>query len=472
MKFAAKVLALVLARAFWGEMWAFATLPKSVGPMQWADSMAYVGTIDGRTVLAVGGHHDSSKSHLLFLNPDGTEETALRQELPTGGGFLGSSIAAGDVTGSGQMYVILGAYGVHDGPCRRDCTTCKCNTGAIQFYSIDLSGGELPTASTIILGKDYGAINVASWSYDLTVFDVDEDGVDDVLVTAQGQCEGNAGWPCFDQPNEGYITILFMTKTSDDPAVHDSMKITCGQVPSCVDENDQFGTSIAPLGDLDEDGVIEYAVGGKNKVWILSIDSSGAFYGSENLISQSDVGLGTVTTYFGVDVAAAGDVDGDSVPDLLVGASGYSGNTGMGMLLLLNADKSIKDTYPIYVDPNWGAAIRCGSSILALGDMDGNFFPEVALGCSSGWGPSHVVILNDVYIFGDTDGDGFSDFVENLSCSDPTNFDSIPLHGPGICSQPTSSSGTSRSRSSGSSSLSDKDDRRRALRAKEGKSEE
>lgn len=383
-----------------------------VGCRNWADSLAYVGILDPsdpKPAIAVAGHRSGAKSHIVFLNRDGSEASALRKTIPApspGATYDNSAIASGDITGMGVKFVILGAYhGNH-----------------IYPYSLGADGTATnqPAISKSDLGiPSYGGED--RWGYSLTVKDVNGDGIDDILVCAQGGAfpTGPPGTVF------GFVTVLFMGKPDVSaplvPIVNHTATILSTDVDPSIARADAFGTSIAPMGDIDGDGVLEYAVGGNKKVWILSIDSMGNLTRSQeihaaDLNSILGFDFGVSGAGFGYDVAAA-DVDGDGIPELLVGAPSFDVNKGAVVFLFFNKTWSVRDAQFIQPHPDWNVAIRFGSSVTFLDhiDLNCNMFPEIAVGCSSGnsgGADSHVVIFDDVYVFGDSNGDGYSDFVE------------------------------------------------------------
>lgn len=93
--------------------------------------------------------------------------------------------------------------------------------------------------------------------------------------------------------------------------------------------SDYYGTEVAGLGDLNGDGCADLVVGAPRFIspikgrcgaaFVYSGLTGGLLYQFEGVASNDD---------FGLDVAAAGDVNGDTIPDIIVGAHRYDNHYG------------------------------------------------------------------------------------------------------------------------------------------------
>ena len=153
-----------------------------------------------------------------------------------------------------------------------------------------------------------------------------------------------------------------------------------------------FGEVVAPVGDIDGDGAPELFVGAPGdhrdgevwppgRAWLFS-GASGAVLDSLDL----PLGGGRRDAQFGYDVAGVGDVSGDGVPDLLVGAPGVEDHECSGCPLISGrafvfsgATRSLLYTLE---SPNGEGGGAFGRSIADAGDTNGDGRPEVIVGAS------------------------------------------------------------------------------------------
>lgn len=193
--------------------------------------------------------------------------------------------------------------------------------------------------------------------------------------------------------DKGAVYILFL-QSSGAILSHSKISATRGGLAGPIDLADEFGTSVAFLGDLDGAGPSAGALavgapgdddgaGGAGAVYVLFLTSNGTVL-SQQKISRTTGGL-TIQLdgldEFGGAVSALGDMDGlkPSVATLAVGAVGDDdGGTDKGSvhLVFLNANGSVFKHKKISAlvggfSGTLDAFDDFGSSVMSLHDLDG-----------------------------------------------------------------------------------------------------
>ncbi|MEZ5327664.1 MAG: FG-GAP-like repeat-containing protein [Verrucomicrobiales bacterium] len=159
-----------------------------------------------------------------------------------------------------------------------------------------------------------------------------------------------------------------------------------------LDSGDRFGRDFNPLGDLDLDGVPDFLVGARSDddgatdagaVYILFMNADGSVK-STTKISATSGGLASAGVtlsagqFFGYAVTSIGDLDGDSVQDIAVGArrGGPTDDGGAVFITFLNRNGTVKAVQPITnAAGNLGHTLATtdffGESAISLGTIDG-----------------------------------------------------------------------------------------------------
>lgn len=303
------------------------------GDDQFGRSVSGLGDVDGDGVrdLVVGAIGDddagsfSGAAYVFFLNANGTVKAEQKITTATGGMVtvldgddrLAISVAGqADIDGDGVLDLVCGA--------ERDDDAAS-NAGALYVLFLNTNGTvkaeQKITQGTGGFTASLGANHFFSTAAALSA-DIDGDGVADLIVGAPGDDE--AGF------DAGAVYVLFLNSNG---TVKAEQKITggTGGMTGVLDASDAFGSAVAAPGDLDADGVPDIVVGSpadedggsaRGAVYVLFLNRNGTVK-AEQKISDTE-GNFTATLMagdeFGGFVTSPGDLDGDLVPDLTIGA--------------------------------------------------------------------------------------------------------------------------------------------------------
>ena len=234
--------------------------------------------------------------------------------------------------------------------------------------------------------------------------DIDKDGIDDLAV--------GAPLDDTDRVDSGAVYILLMN--ADETVKPESNKIRSNYARLSLSVNDQFGSSVANLGDLDGDRINELAVGapgdgGGGAIYILYLDDRGELRsfskidGSDPNINLSD------EDGFGKSIANLGDIDGDGTDDLAVGAwRDDTGGTNRGAIYILfmneagTTPKAVAKLDSNSTDSNFALdnGDQFGASVAGIGDLNGDGVNDIVVGApfddgqANNAGTVHILYLN------------------------------------------------------------------------------
>ncbi len=303
---------------------------------------------------ALSGTHSLATAHAKFTGVHTSD-------------MAGAAVAgAGDVDGDGVGDLLVGAY--------QEPTTAE-DAGAAYLLYGPLSGtGSLSSAAAVLLGEDGG-----DWAGSAVagLGDVDGDGLADLAIAAKRE-DSTDTWA-------GAVYLVYDAVQGEQSLSSASAKLT-GEAMS-----DNAGSSVAGAGDVNGDGFADVLIGAQaNGGGGASAGAAylvyGPVFGTVGLASADAKLTGEASyDYAGGAVSSAGDMDGDGIDDILIGAAyadGGAGNGGAAYLLhgsvwgtdsLSVADARLLGEYP----DNFA-----GVSVAGVGDVDGDGLDDLLVGAS------------------------------------------------------------------------------------------
>jgi hypothetical protein len=371
------------------------------GGDQFGTSVVSLDDVDGDGIrdLAVGSLTDDDGGinrgaiWVLLLNNDGTVKGEQKISSLEGGftgaiddnDQFGNAVAnIGDLDGDGVGDVAVGCAQDDDGgPNRGAVWLLLLNSDGTVKSHEKISSTEGGFTGILADHVRFG-VSVAS------IGDLDGDGNDDLAVGSDW--DGDGGY------RHGAVWILFLDSQGG-VLSHQKISDTEGGFTGPLDDDDRFGYAVCPLGDVDDDGLVDIAAssrrdddGGPDRgaVWVLFLNGDGTVKAHQK-ISDTEGGFTGILEDdggFSHSLSGVGDVDGDGVEDLAVGAI-FDDDGGLDQgavwVLFLNTDGTVKAHQKISEteggftgDLEWQD--RFGNSLGFLGDHDGDGLGDLAVG--------------------------------------------------------------------------------------------
>ena len=381
-------------------------------------SVAGIGDLnnDGTPDIAVGARLDDAAGedkgviHVMFMKSDGTVSSIIEISDYTGSGpFLttydkfGSSVASiGDLNDDGIPDIAAGAT---------DDDTGGANRGTIHVMFMRSDGtvsstieinSNTPSGPSLNNFDGFGS-SVAS------IGDLNDDGIPDIAAGATNDDTGGA--------NRGTIHVMFMNR---DGTVSSTVEIN-SNTPNGPDlvNNNYFGSSVASIGDLNNDGIPDIAAGvsndntggaGRGTIHVMFMNRDGTVSSTVEINSNTPNGPDLSNgDNFGSSVASIGDLNNDGIPDIAAGANyDDAGGTNRGTIhvMLMNRDGTVSDTIEINNSttngPDLANGDNFGYSIASIGDLNDDDALDIVSGAlydstdGSSRGAVHVMLMNSI----------------------------------------------------------------------------
>ncbi len=343
---------------------------------------------------------------LLYLNgPSGFPTVpAWSVESDQVSAWMGYSVAgAGDVNGDGFADIIVGAFRY---------TENQVNQGRAFLY-LGSSAGPSLTPDWTTDGEESGDLYGSSVA---SAGDVNQDGFDDVIIAAAdggaylylGSAQGLPTTPSWVYPDsigsylqavagagdvngDGYDDVIIGDVGFSNPETAEGQVLIffgspAGLAPTPVwrvEGNEEIlgiGHNVASAGDVNADGYDDVIVGSYQydggltdigKAWLYL----GSPSGPPTTPAWTAVG-DTDRAWFGWNAASAGDVDGDSYPDVVVTARNHPGPGGVGgrVYLYRGGPAGLEAT------PAWDTGFDAAHTVGFSGDLNGDGLGDVIVG--------------------------------------------------------------------------------------------
>ncbi len=303
---------------------------------------------DGFDDVMVGAPYYSTAGR-AYVYLGGSSMDNIADVIMTGVGYNhGYSLSgAGDVNNDGYDDVIVGAY------------TVSSNTGQAYIYfgssSMDNTADAIISVEAVNNGFGYSVSGAG---------DVNNDGYDDVIIGENGYNYNNGRVHIYlGNPSFG---TSFMNNTADITA-------TGGETYDCL------GFSVSGAGDVNNDGFDDVIVGayGYNSY----TGRAYVYFGGSPMDNTADAMMTgeAVSDAFGASVSRAGDLNNDGYDDVIVGASGYSSNTGRAYVFFggTSMDNTADATMTGEATNN-----NFGRSVSGAGDVNNDGYKDVLVGAN------------------------------------------------------------------------------------------
>ena len=318
------------------------TIPGTAPNQMFGTAVAPAGDVDadgyGDFIVGAAGHDGAgieAGAAFVYSGRTGAQLLSWMGQQP--GEELGDAVdAAGDVNGDGHGDVIVGAYR-HDG--------VGLNSGRARVFS-GADGSELLVVDGTGVDDEFG-IGVAG------VGDLDGDSRGDVAVGAHHDDDNGF--------NSGSVRVV--------------SGATGGQLFLFLGDEmqDDLGHVLTGLGDITGDGVPDLLAGLHDTP---DPGQARVYSGASGAVLYNFVGS-TSDDFYGHAVAGPGDVTGDGVPDMLIGASlddTSASNAGRAWLRSGATGAIVFDWEGDAVDDGFGA------SVSGAGDWNGDGVIDVLVG--------------------------------------------------------------------------------------------
>jgi hypothetical protein len=317
--------------------------------------------------------------------------------------YSGNSVSsAGDINGDGIDDLIIGAKGADPSATTNNAGQSYVVFGSRSGFSSDLSLSNLNGSNGFkingVAAGDYSGTSVSSAG------DINGDGIDDLII--------GAPVASINAINSGQSYVVFGSRSGFSASLDlYYLNTTNGFRINGMNATDLIGSAVSSAGDINGDGIDDLIIGaplasslsGQSYVVFGSRSGFGAGINLSALNGNNGFTIyGNPSDRSGNSVSSAGDINGDGIDDLIVGAPGgiFGPNGDNGQSYVVFGSRS---------------GFSAGLSLSTLNGGNGFRINGIATGDKSGTSVSSA---------GDINGDGIDDLIIGAKGADPNGTDS------------------------------------------------
>lgn len=353
------------------------------------------GNLSGESYIVFGGSAVGFGGSLNLSDLNGSNGFVLNGI--DAGDFSGRSVSgAGDINGDGIDDLIVGAHFADPGNNSASGESYVVfgggtvgSSGVLELSSLDGSNGFVVNG---VGANDRSGLSVSGAG------DINGDGIQDLII---GAYRANPGDTLL--AGESYIVFGGSGVGNSGSLNLSDLNGNNGFALSGIDSLDMSGRSVSAAGDINDDGVDDLLIGAdqaNNLAGESYVVYGGLTVGSGGVVNLASLNAsgGFVLTgidasdYSGRSVSGAGDVNGDGIGDLIIGADGAesNGNSGAGESYVVFGDSAVGTSGSFslaslngsngFVLSGTDVSDRSGQSVSGVGDINGDGVNDLLIG--------------------------------------------------------------------------------------------